>query len=130
MIGTRKFWHAYCCHVVFVLVFLLFFFCEISKVQVLSRSMSWSTWIKTICKYASPLTGLAGDVKTGWRSSMLWEIFFQIKFVIFAGCPTYLASPLHIISYLFSHFCLFQNAILLKMLNLGFSNFKPTFIRM
>ena len=31
---------------------------------------------------------------------------------------------------LFDQFCLFQNAILYKILNLGFCNFKPNFLRM
>ena len=41
-----------------------------------------------------------------------------------------MGSPLHIISSLFRHFCLFQNAILNKMLKLEFWNFKPIFFRM
>ena len=32
---------------------------------------------------------------------------------------TYLAKSLHIISFLFSHYCLFQNSILHKILKLG-----------
>ena len=47
------------------------------------------------------------------------------------GCPIYIGNPLHIISSLFSHFCLFlQNAILHKMLKLGLWNFKLIFFRM
>ena len=42
----------------------------------------------------------------------------------------YHGSLLHIFSSLFSHFCLFQNAILHKMLELGFWNFKSIFLRM
>ena len=42
----------------------------------------------------------------------------------------YLGIPLHIISPLFSYFCLFQSAILYKMIMLGFWSFKPIFLRM
>ena len=42
----------------------------------------------------------------------------------------YMGSLAYIIRSLLSHFCLFQNAILLKVLKLGFLNFKPVFLRM
>ena len=49
-----------------------------------------------------------GIVNVGWLCSMRLEIFLQMKFIIFQGCPTklpfYLGSLLHIISSLFSHF--------------------------
>ena len=62
------------------------------------------------------------------------EFSCKWNFSFFKAVPSnrlsfYLGSPLHIISSLFSHFCLFQNAILHKMLKLGFWNFKPTFLR-
>ena len=62
------------------------------------------------------------------------EFSWKWNFSFFKAVPSnrlsfYLGSPLHIISSLFSHFCLFQNAILHKMLKLGFWNFKPTFLR-
>ena len=68
----------------------------------------------------------------GWwklaRFGSMWlEIFSQMKFITFLVCPTSQASSFHIISSLFSHFCLFQNAILHKMLKLGLWNFKPFF---
>ena len=43
--------------------------------------------------------------------------------------PFDLGISFHIISSLFSLFCLFQNAILHKMLKLGFWNFRPIFLR-
>ena len=43
--------------------------------------------------------------------------------------PFYLGNPLHIISSLVSQVCLFQDAILHKMLKLGFWNFKLIFLR-
>ena len=55
------------------------------------------------------LPGWLGMVKAGWIGSMWSEIFSQMKFIVFPRCPTYLASQLHIISSLFSDFCLFQN---------------------
>ena len=63
------------------------------------------------------------------------EFSCKWNFSFFKAVPSnrlsfYLGSPLHIISSLFSHFCLFQNAILHKMLKLGFWNFKPIFLRM
>ena len=42
----------------------------------------------------------------------------------------YLGGLLHIISSLYSHFCLLQNAILHKMLKLEFWNFNSIFLRM
>ena len=49
-----------------------------------------------------------GMVNAGWLCSMRSEIFLQMKFIIFQGCPTklpfYLGSLLQIISSLFSHF--------------------------
>ena len=62
------------------------------------------------------LPSLLKTVKAGWLGSIRSEIFLEI--------------PLHIISSLFSQFCLFQNAILHKILKLGFWNFKLTFLRM
>ena len=74
-----------------------------------------------------------GMVKVGWLGSMQSEPFLQMKFIIFQGCSTKQAVFLpgqHIISYLISHFYLFQNAIFHKMLKLGFRNFKAIFLRM
>ena len=68
-----------------------------------------------------------------WLGSIRSEIFLLIKFIFFQGCPItcpfYLGSPLHVISSLFSHFCLFQNANLRKITKLGFWNFKSIFLR-
>ena len=86
------------------------------------------------CGLARLLT-LLGMVNASWVGSIQSETFFQTKFIIFQECPSnrltfYLGSPLHRISSLVSHFCLFQNAILHKMIKLGFWNFKPIFLRM
>ena len=66
-----------------------------------------------------------------WMGMMnaVWSLSF-FKAVPPNRCSTYLGSTLHIISSIFSHFCLFQNAILNKMLKLGFWNFQPIFLRM
>ena len=69
-------------------------------------------------------------MNAGSFGSIRSEIFSQMKFIIFLGCLSfYLGSPVHIISSFFSHFCLFQNAILHKMLKLGFWNVKLIFLR-
>ena len=76
-----------------------------------------------------------GMVNAGWLSSIQSEIFLQIKFIIFQGCPMkwaafFLGSMLHKISSLFSHFRLFQNEVLHKVLRLGFWDFQFIFLRM
>ena len=54
------------------------------------------------------LPSLLGIVNAGWLCFMRSEIFFQMRFIIFQGCPTkltfYLSSLLLVISSLFSHF--------------------------
>ena len=73
-----------------------------------------------------------GMVDAGLLGSMRSEIFLQVKFIIFQGCSTKQGAflPGWPAPYLYSHFCLFQNAILHKMLKLEFWNFKPIFLRM
>ena len=68
-----------------------------------------------------------GMINAGWLGSMQSQIFEAVppNRLLF-----YLDRPLHVISSLFSHICLFQNVILHKMLKLGFWNFKPIFFRM
>ena len=90
--------------------------------------------------YGSELTHLPSwltMVNAGWVSSMKWEIFSQMKFIIFQSCPTkeaallfYLGSSFHTINSLFSRFCFFQNAVLQKKLKLGFWMFMAIFLRM
>ena len=86
-------------------------------------------------KWASMLIELAKDAEC----RLVWfhanRNFLANEIYHFQGSPTnkfhfHLCSPLHIISSLFSHLCLFQNAILHKMLKLGFWNFKPFFLWM
>ena len=64
-------------------------------------------------------------VNAGWLGFIQSEIFLQIKFIIFQGCSTKQAAflPGQLVTYnqlLIHHFSLFQNAILHKMLKLGF----------
>ena len=71
----------------------------------------------------------ADSVPSNQKFSCKWNLSF-FKAVPSNRLSFYLGSPLHIISSLFSHFCLFQNAILLKILKLGLWNFKPMLLRM
>ena len=96
----------------------------------------WPTSIRILRKWATKPAELAGDgeCRLTWfhptRNFLANEISLFSRLYHQTGCLSfYLGSPLHIISSLFSHFCLFQNAILHKMLKLGFWNFKPTFLR-
>ena len=54
------------------------------------------------------LRSFLGMVNAGWLCSMGSEIFLQMKFIIFEGCPIktlfYLRSLLHIMSSLFSQY--------------------------
>ena len=101
---------------------MFFFFCEIDT----STDILWSK--------LAYLPSWLGLMNAGWLGSIRSEIFLQIKFIIFKAVPSnrlpfYMTSLLHVISSLFSHFTLFQNAILRKMLKLGFWNFKSIFLR-
>ena len=101
---------------------MFFFFCEIDT----STDILWS---KLAC-----LPSWLGLMNAGWLGSIRSEIFLQIKFIIFKAVPSnrlpfYMTSLHHVISSLFSQFTLFQNAILRKMLKLGFWNFKSIFLR-
>ena len=70
-------------------------------------------------------------VNGAWVGSMRSEFFFTNKIYhfsrLFYKLPFYLGNLLHIISFSFSLFCIFQNSILHKLLKLGFWNFKPIF---
>ena len=71
----------------------------------------------------------AGSVPCNQKLSCKWNLsFFQAAPP--NKLPFYLNSLPHIISSLFRQFCLFQNAILHKMLKVGFWNLKPIFLRM
>ena len=110
-----------------------FFFCEIHKyVQVKNRlvHLNWH-----FMEWASMLTKLAGYDE--YRLARFHPIrnFLANEIYHFQGCPIKQAAflpaflPLHVISSLFSHFCLFQNANLRKITKLGFWNFKSIFLR-
>ena len=71
----------------------------------------------------------AGYVPRDQKFSCKW-VLSSFKAVPPNRLSFYQGSPLYITSALFSHFCLFQNAILHNMLKLGFWNFKPIFLRM
>ena len=70
----------------------------------------------------------ADSVPSDHKFSFKWNLSF-FKAVPSNRLSFYLGCPLHIISPLFSQFCLFQNAILHKMLKLRSWNFKPIFLR-
>ena len=106
----------------------MFIFSSVRFLNLCKSRTSWSTLIGILWKWASKLTQLAGFVPSDHKFSCEWNLSF------FKAVPTkrllfYLSNPLHIMNSLFSHFCLFQNAVLHKMLSLGFWNFKPIFVR-
>ena len=72
---------------------------------------------------------LADSIPSNQKFSCKWNSAF-FKAVLSNRLSFYLGSPFHMISSLFSHFYLFQNAILHKKLKLRFCNFKPVFLRM
>ena len=120
------FWHVYCCHV-------YFFFCKIPKYVQARNGLAHLDW--HFIEWASMLTKQAGDDECRLsrfhriRNFLANEILSFFKAVPSNRLAFYLASPLHVISSSFSHVCFFQNAILHKMLKLGFWNFKPIFLR-
>ena len=68
---------------------------------------AWSTWIDIYGSGLACLPSWVGMVNAGWFCSTRLEIFLQMKFIIFRGCPTklpfHLGSLLHIIRFLFCH---------------------------
>ena len=86
--------------------------------------IGWPTGIGILWKWTSTLKKVAcdGECRLAWlhviRNFLLNEIYDFLK--LFLGLHLYLDSLLKIISSLFSHFCLFQNAILHKILKLRF----------
>ena len=96
----------------------------------------WTTSTKILWELASKPVEPPGDGEcrlTRFHSIRNFLAIFFLSF--FKTVPLnrlsfYLDSPLHIISSLFSHFYLFHNAILHKILKLGFWNFKSIFLRM
>ena len=71
----------------------------------------------------------AGYVPRDQKFSCKW-VLSSFKAVPPNRLSFYQGSPLYITSALFSHFCLFQNAILHNMFKLGFWNFQPIFLGM
>ena len=118
----------------------LFFFCEILN-MCRPRTTFYLLWWAGpfgLAFYGSGPACLLSRllmVNAGWLGFIQSEIFLQIKFIIFQGCSTKQAAflpgqPVTYNQLLIHHFSLFQNAILHKMLKLGFWNFKPIFLRM
>ena len=117
------FWYVYCCHV-------YFFFCEIPKYVQAKNRLAYLDW--HFMEWASMLTKLVGYNE--YRLGRFHRIrnFFANEIYHFQGCPIKHAvflprqsAPCN--SSLFSQFCLFRNAILRKMLRLGFWNCKSFF---
>ena len=109
-----------------------FFLCEF--INMCKPSTGWSTSIDILWSGLACLPSWLGMVNTGWLGLIRSEIFLQMKFIVFKAVlsnrlPFYFGSPLHVISSLFSHFCLFQNANLRKITKLGFWNLKSIFLR-
>ena len=113
------FWYVYCCH------FYLFPARFLNKCK--PRTMLYFLWRAAppeLAFYGSGLVYLPswlGMVNTSWLDSMRsknfckWNLSF-FKTILPNKLFLYLGIPLQITSSLLSHFCLFQNAILHKML--------------
>ena len=111
------------------------FFCKIPKMwKPRTTDFLWRA-DPPLWKWASTLTKLAGDDECrlplfhAIRNVHTKEIYHFSRLSHQTGCLFNQGSLLHITSSLFSQFCLFQNAILHKMLKLGFWNFNPIFLR-
>ena len=94
----------------------IFIFC---KIPICASLEHYSLFLRA----GSGLTSLPswlGIVNGGWLGSMRSKFFLQMKFIFFKAVPPnrlpfYLGSPLHVMNSLFTQFCSFQNAVLLKM---------------
>ena len=86
----------------------------------------WTTSTGILWKSANKLTELPGDGECRLtRFNLIRNFFCKENSSFFKAVPSdrlpiYLGSLLHTISSLFSHFCLFENAILHKIMKLGF----------
>ena len=129
----HKFWHVYCWHVYFFSVKFL----NMCKPRTAFHLLIWAG-PSGLASYGSGpgcLLSWLGMVNadllgsSNQKSSYKWNLSF-FKAVPRNNLHFYLSSLFQKISSLFNHFCLFQNAILHKMLKLGFLNFKPIFLRM
>ena len=112
----------------------MFIFSSARSLNICKPRIGWPTSFDILWSGLACLPSWLGMMNTGWLGSIQSDIFLQMKFIIFKAVPSnrlpyYLGSQLHVVSSLFGHFCLFQNAVLCKMLKLGFRNFKPIFLR-
>ena len=105
----------------------MFIFTSVKFLNMCKPRTGWLTSIGILWKWASKPTKLAGDSECRLIQFHPIRTFLANEIYHF---PFYLGTPLHIMSSLLSQNCLFQNAILHKMLKLGFWNFKSIFLRM
>ena len=92
------------------------------------RLVFYGSWLASLLSWL-------GMVNAGWLGSIRSEMFLEWNLSFFKAVPSNrlwfdLGSPLHLISSLCSHLCLFQNAIFHNMMKLRFWNFKAIFLRM
>ena len=106
------FWHVYWCHV----------YSSVKFLNMCKPRTGWSTSIEILWKWASKPTKKAGncECRLSWFH-LIRNFCCKWNWSFFRAVPSnrlsfYLGSQLHIISFLFSHFCLFQNTLLHKML--------------
>ena len=119
-----------------LLVPCLIFFCQIQKfLNMYKPRTGWPTSIGILWKWASKPTMLDGNGECRLtrfhpiRNFLVNDIYHFSRLSHQTGCLFTEGSLLHIISFLFSYFCLFQNAILHKMFKLVFWNFRSIFLR-
>ena len=96
------FWYVYCCCV----YFFSGKFLNVCKPRTTTYPL-WQPGPPGLAFYGSGLACLPswlGMVNAGWLCSMRSEIFLQMKFIIFQGCPTKLGQPTPYIQLLISHF--------------------------
>ena len=97
-------WYVYCCYVYFCSGEFL----NVCKPRTATSPLPGPPGLAFYGSVLACLPGWLGMVNAAWLCSMRSEIFLQIKFIIFQGCPSkppfYLASLLHIISSLLSNF--------------------------
>ena len=94
--------------------------------------MGWPIWIVVLWNGLACLLSCLEMVNAGWLVLCCQKLSYKWNLSFFKAVPRNrllfcLDSLLHIISSLFSRFCLFENAILHKMSKLGFWRFKPMF---
>ena len=129
MTGPYKFWHIHCCHVYFFPARFL----NMCKLRT-TFFLPWRAGPPGLAFYGNRPARLPSWLRmlnASWPCSMRsgkWNLSF-FKAVPPNRLSFFLGSPLHIISSLFSQFCLCQSAIYYKMLRAGFWNFKPIFLR-